>query len=138
MNVRRTGLNGFNSLRTRPNTPVNPALLRPKRYCEKCGALLRASNPGPCCAVCDTRRVEIPAWAIALAEIDDSQVSLEAIAGALTGPKHKPGVAERNARIYADWKTGEYRQQDLAAKYQLAANSVSQILQAERKKERAR
>lgn len=42
-------LNGFASLRTRPNVPlqVEP---KPKRYCTICEAKLRQSNPGPTCA----------------------------------------------------------------------------------------
>lgn len=42
-------INGFASLRTRPNVPltVQPKV---KRRCANCGAILRQSNPGPTCA----------------------------------------------------------------------------------------
>lgn len=125
----RDGLNGFASLRTRPNVPVDPALLPPKRYCTECGALLRRSNPGPLCGVC-TPHVDIPEWAITVVEFDNRSSTINTLAAALAGNHRATETKKRNAAIRAAHDAGVSKV-ELARRYNLTWHTVDKILAKE-------
>lgn len=74
--MRRDGISGFADLRTRPiEAPEAPVRIS----CSCCGAILRTGNPGPLCDPCGRPPVDLPGWALELAEGNDGvQLSIVA------------------------------------------------------------
>lgn len=72
-------LRGFASLRTRPVRSMDPSLTPPKRYCRVCGAVLAHDNKSDHCS-CHDGVVEIPDWAVYLAECDPTAFTVQTIA----------------------------------------------------------
>lgn len=71
-------LRGFADLRTRPTEPVARP---PKRRCtyvredgSVCNAVLNSANPGPHCLPHTYGEIEVPDWALSLAECDPRQL----------------------------------------------------------------
>lgn len=127
----RDGLNGFASLRTRPNVPVDPRLLEPRRRCTRCGAVLRRSNPGPLCGVC-MPHVHIPGWAAELIEFDDRPETLNTIAGVLSGGHRQTLTKRRNTAIRAAYFEEGASIAELARRYGLTWHGIDKILRKER------
>lgn len=73
------GLRGFDSLRTRIPEPVEAP---EKPRCERCGAVLRSGNTDTLCSPCGRGEIEIPDWALDLAESTDGR-GLGALASVL-------------------------------------------------------
>lgn len=76
-------------MRTRPGTPMNPALLPAIRRCDSCGCVLSRSNQGTLCRPCMRQahaHVEIdPIWLVLLENADDH--SIETVADVIAGRK---------------------------------------------------
>ena len=82
-----SALRGFRELRTVPNVPVDTSLLPPKRHCQKCGCVLRQSNPSDICAPC-SGHVDIPDWVTAIVESDSRPHTLCMLAALVTDRPH--------------------------------------------------
>ena len=97
----KTGINGFNGLRSRPSIPV--AGVKAKRHCSTCGATLVPSNLSELCRPCDGVRLpeDIPDWVMALVE-SGGEGGLRAAArilGASTPDDRRLATRARNAEI---------------------------------------
>lgn len=126
--TRGWGLRGFASLRTRPVAPVSAELLESKRFCSKCGAQLRQTNPGPLCAPCQGRRVEIPAWAALLGSFSDDAYTINTLAAAVSGQHSVADIKRRNAAIRTAYASGEMNKAQLAQHFGLSRSTIRDIL----------
>lgn len=126
--TRSGGLRGFASLRTRPGVPVSAELLEPKRYCSKCGAQLRQTNPGPLCAPCQGQMVEIPAWATLLGSFSDDAYTINTLAAAVSGQHSVTDIKRRNAAIRTAYASGEFNKTQLGERFGLSRRAISDIL----------
>jgi hypothetical protein len=129
------GLRGFANLRTRENTPVDPALLPPERHCRICGCVLRRSNITDTCAPC-TGVVDIPDWAECLIEFDDQPSTINTIAQHLRCANGfgRSDTKARNRYICEQRQAGvsEYV---LAAAFGLGRTTIQKICEREGKRD---
>lgn len=125
----RDGLRGFASLRTRPGTPMDPALRAPERFCERCGARLRRSNPGPLCMPCTQQEpVQCPEWMMTLADFDSRPATVTLLAALLIGSERRTVTQERNESIKALYEAGKHSREQLADLYGLSKESIRCIV----------
>lgn len=126
-----SGIHGFASLRTRPNVPVDPALLVPVRRCVRCGCVLRRSNPTDTCMPCGAGVIDIPGWLITLVDYNpDDRFHLEELAAVVrpvTPAERLEAVQRRNAEMVTAWQGGE-SVESIAARYGLARTSARDIV----------
>jgi hypothetical protein len=122
-------LGGFNSLRTRPPQPMDPALVPEARHCTICGARLSRYNITDSCC-CHMGAYDIPEWATALA---GSGVSLNLIARLVTGEdpvqhgKPSSKVRARDRAIRAFYASGKWSERELAAAFGISRPMVQEI-----------
>lgn len=117
------GLNGFTTLRTRP---IQAPDKTEKRRCEKCGAVLRQSNPGPLCMPCE-QPLHISDLMIEIARCDDRPATTDALVAMILGAGRKEQQQARIAAIYEGRKAGLSVQQ-LAAAHGMTDHQVRHIV----------
>lgn len=120
------GLRGFTTLRTRPLIPMSEQLQETPRYCIKCGARLRRTNPGPTCATprCSGIRCDEPTdWERAL--IESSPHGAKAVA-VLRNGQGKGQQEERNETIRDLAKT--LSRSEIAERFGISKGTVNDII----------
>ena len=119
-------LNGFASLRTRPNVPltVEP---KEKRRCPNCGAVLAEGRTG-LCRPCGGGHVELPSLLVFLAELDASDYSVNTIARTISGEAYLP-PRERDNLIRTMYASGRYSQRALADAFGYSKKRIQEIIQ---------
>ena len=119
------GLRGFESLRTRPCPPMDPALITPAKHCSICHARLRRSNPGPLCAPCAGGEIDGPS--------DMERVLIEAsshgakVVALMRGYEQRGDLDERNRAIRALAEEGMSRG-DLAERFGVSKGTINDII----------
>lgn len=118
-------LNGFASLRTRPNVPltVEP---KEKRRCPKCGAVLAEGRTG-LCRPCGGGHVELPSLLVFLAEQDASDYTINTIARRITGEAYL-SKAYRDALIRKMGASGEYSHSQIAEAFGISKSAAQAII----------
>ena len=119
------GLRGFESLRTRPGTPIDPALVPPAKHCSICHARLRRSNPGPLCAPCAEGVID-DLTDIERHLIEASKRGAHAVA-LMRGYDRRGGLDERNRAVRELAEEGMSRG-DLAERFGVSKGTINDIV----------
>ena len=119
------GLRGFESLRTRPCPPMDPALIPARRHCSMCHAVLRRSNPGPLCAPCAGGELDD------LTDIErhliDSSTRGAHVVAVMRGYDRRGKVDDRNRAVRELAEEGMSRG-DLAERFGVSKGTINDII----------